>query len=302
LAKPLTAAGVSLETGGHAFGELRAANEMLDSPAALRGRMLEDGYLWLRGLVSTDDILDARRHITDRLGADGMLDPGYPGIDAVARPAYRMSFRPDLAQANPALHKVLYTGAIMQFFGAFLGETVLHYDFTWLRAVAPGMNSQPHCDIVYMGRGTFDVYTAWTPLGDVSIGDGPLMILEDSHRKAAELADYLHQDVDSYCLNGPNRERIESGALQWEFDGVLQHDAAALRRRLGGRWLTADFRAGDVLVFTMGTVHASIDNQSKRIRLSSDSRYQRASEPADHRWIGPDPVGHGTAGKRGRIC
>jgi len=66
--------------------------------------------------------------------------------------------------------------------------------------------------------------------------------------------------------------------------------------------LTADFRAGDVLTFPMHMVHASLDNPSDRIRLSSDSRYQPDSLPADERWVGEKPIGHGLAGKRGRIC
>ena len=52
----------------------------------------------------------------------------------------------------------------------------------------------------------------------------------------------------------------------------------------------------------MATVHASLDNHSNRFRLSSDSRYQLASEPADERWIGENPIAHGVAGKRSKIC
>ena len=39
-----------------------------------------------------------------------------------------------------------------------------------------------------------------------------------------------------------------------------------------------------------------------RLRLSTDTRYQRATEPADERWIGEDPAAHGERGKRGLIC
>jgi hypothetical protein len=84
--------------------------------------------------------------------------------------------------------------------------------------------------------------------------------------------------------------------------GWLSNQPAKLRERLGGRWLTNAFSAGDLLVFSVFTVHASLDNQSDKIRLSSDSRYQRASQPADERWIGPNPIGHGPEGKRGMIC
>lgn len=59
---------------------------------------------------------------------------------------------------------------------------------------------------------------------------------------------------------------------------------------------------GDALCFGMGLVHASLDNHTDRIRLSSDSRYQLASEPCDGRWIGENPVGHGLAGKKGKVC
>jgi ectoine hydroxylase-related dioxygenase (phytanoyl-CoA dioxygenase family) len=66
--------------------------------------------------------------------------------------------------------------------------------------------------------------------------------------------------------------------------------------------LTSEYRAGDALIFSMFTVHASLDNRSNRIRLSSDSRYQPASALADERWVGPNPIAHGQAGKRGKIC
>ena len=57
-----------------------------------------------------------------------------------------------------------------------------------------------------------------------------------------------------------------------------------------------------MLIFSIHTVHASLDNRSNRIRLSADSRYQRADEAADERWVGEKPIGHSQAGKRGRIC
>ena len=59
---------------------------------------------------------------------------------------------------------------------------------------------------------------------------------------------------------------------------------------------------GDLLVFSMFTMHASTDNHTRRIRLSSDTRYQLAGEPVDERWIGEDPPAHGIHSKRGLIC
>ncbi len=61
------------------------------------------------------------------------------------------------------------------------------------------------------------------------------------------------------------------------------------------------YETGDVLIFGMFTVHASLDNCTDRIRLSTDTRYQLASEPIDERWVGEVP-GHSEGGKRGKIC
>lgn len=298
----LTARGEEIDQAPDRFGRLRSSMDIIEDPAALRERMQEDGYLFLPGLLDRDQVVEARAELTRRLAAEGLLDPEYPEIEAVIRPGADSAFRPDLAMNNPALDRVLYDGAMMDFYSRFFGEAVRHYDFTWLRAAAPGKNTSAHCDIVYMGRGTFDVLTAWTPLGDIGIDDGVLMILEGSFKKREAIKEYLSRDVDTYCTNGPNAARIEKGEVTWEWDGVLEHDLAGLRDSLGGRWLTADFQMGDLLTFTMATIHASLDNHSNKIRLSSDSRYQRASEPADERWIGPNPTGHGLAGKRGRIC
>ena len=71
---------------------------------------------------------------------------------------------------------MLYSGRMMAFFANFLGGEVRHYDFTWLRTVAPGRGTAPHMDIVFMGRGTTNLYTTWTPLGDIPLELGGLMI------------------------------------------------------------------------------------------------------------------------------
>jgi hypothetical protein len=116
------------------------------------------------------------------------------------------------------------------------------------------------------------------------------------------LEHYVYRDVDTFCENkSKDAENAKSG--KWTFSGTLSHNPPVIRNKFGGRWLTTDFQAGDFITFGMFLVHASLDNRSdNRLRISSDSRYQRASEPIDERWVGPNPPGHTTAGKRGRIC
>lgn len=298
----LSSVGLELDTSHESFGHLVDSSDVASDFSALRQRMSEDGYLYLRGYLNRDEVVAARRFILAELEREGLLLPDSDADEAIARPGANVTFRPDLAQVNPPLHKVLYDGAMMRFWDSFFAEPTRHFDFTWLRVVAPGKGTAPHCDVVYMGRGTPELYTAWTPLSDIPLPMGGLMILEKSHRHQRLNANYGRKDVDAFCENRHPNWQGMGGSGNIRAGGALSLDPVKLRRNLGGRWLTSEFQMGDVLLFSVFTVHASLDNASDRIRLSSDSRYQRASQPADERWIGPNPTGHGPQSKRGMIC
>jgi ectoine hydroxylase-related dioxygenase (phytanoyl-CoA dioxygenase family) len=59
-----------------------------------------------------------------------------------------------------------------------------------------------------------------------------------------------------------------------------------LADRLNTRWLMADYEAGDMVVHSPYMIHASTRNESPdgRMRLSTDIRFQRASDRIDPRW------------------
>ena len=59
---------------------------------------------------------------------------------------------------------------------------------------------------------------------------------------------------------------------------------------------------GDLLTFGMKTVHASLDNAENSYRLSTDTRYQLATEPIDPRWVGPDTAEYAEKNRIGKIC
>ena len=299
----LTSFGQKLDVSPQAFGELRRSGDIAHDAAQLRDRMAEDGYLYLPGFLDVAEVLSVRREITDRLAANGAIDSGGQSMDAIYGAGGDIKAGHGRAVPGTPLFKLLNEGRMMAFYERLFGGAVRHFDFTWLRIVKPGRGTYPHCDVVYMGRGTFRLCTAWTPLGDIPLDLGGLMILENSHRQADKLKPYLRRDVDAYCTNHPDAGLIESGQKLWQdWDGRLSSNPVTLREKLGGRWLTADFKAGDLLTFGMATVHASLDNQSNRLRISCDSRYQLASEPADERWIGANPIAHGPGSKKGKAC
>src|SRR5205823_1275926 len=147
--------------------------------------------------------------------------------------------------------------------------------YKWLRVVSQGSFTGAHYDIVYMGRGTQRVTTVWTPLGDVPFEKGPLAVLCGSHRFERVKQTYGQMDVD--------RDHVE---------GWFSSDPVEMVDRYGGRWLTGELEMGDAILFTMFTMHGSLNNVTDRYRISCDTRYQRADEPVDERWIGENPMAH----------
>jgi len=270
----LTSHGFPVNTGPAAFGELRSANDILSDTDALRGRMAEDGYLLLRGYLDREVVRSARRELLTKLAAVGEVDTSRPLDEAVhsGTADWSPEFVRDL-RTGQALRVLCHQGRIMEFFARFFGEPARSFDHIWVRRVQPGGATGCHYDVVYMGRGTHELVTAWTPVGDVPFRDGPLAILEHSHRLEELKNTYGTLDVDRDRDNNPYG------------GGWFSKNPAEVQARFGGRWLTTEFQAGDVLVFTMFTLHCSLDNTSQRIRLSTDARYQPAAAPVDERWV-----------------
>lgn len=316
--------GKSLGTSMGDFGELHTSNDALHDRDELWRRIEEDGYLFLKGLLNKGEVLAARQEVMNRLMAAGVLDKRYPAMMGIAAPKEEIdgratgSFMPLMARDNPALDKVIHEGPMIRFYEFFLGGPVRYFDYTWFRVKRPGINTAttPHCDIVYMGRGTHNLFTSWIPYGDVPIDMGGLILLDGSHKLSELKATYGATDVDLFCENEGDARDVVAAAkaegreltaeertrIHWNSTGSYSNDAVVARAELGGRWLTAHYEVGDILVFGMHMMHASADNQSNQYRISSDTRYQLASEPADERWIGADPPAHGIRAKRGMVC
>ncbi|HYI23868.1 MAG TPA: phytanoyl-CoA dioxygenase family protein [Thermomicrobiales bacterium] len=298
----LVSQGKPLDMRAEALGELRESNGLLGDADALRRQMADDGYLFFRGLLDRDKVESARAEMLGRVAAEDGLDPSAPLLDGKLRENARVGFRPDLTRKSVALRDLLFDGEIMAFFTTFLGGEVRHFDYIWLRSVSPGRGTPPHGDSVFMNRGTLDLFTAWTPLGDIDTRLGGLIVLENSHKLEHIREAYGRLDVDTYCENRDGATVHSVPDIESWF-GQISSNPVELREDLGGRWLTTDFRMGDLLVFSMFTLHASLDNQTERhLRLSSDTRYQLMSEPVDERWIGEDPIAHGPEAKVGIIC
>ena len=278
----LTANGHPLDTSPDHFGELDVANALIGDARALREQMDDRGYLFFRGLLDPELVLAARREILLKYAIIGEIDDRYPIDDAVAGDgdgvlSANLRAFSDSVRTGAHYRRVTDGPEVLGVHEALLGGEVRVFDMRWPRFVRPGEGCGFHCDGPYMNRGTSRIYSSWIPLGRVEAREGALIVLEDSHRSPGLDAGYLDRDAD-----------IDQ--LTW-----LDDDPKIVQRAYGSRWLTTDFEPGDVLCFGMRTLHGALDNRSatKRCRLSSDSRYQRADEPADPRWNGADFEGHG---------
>jgi ectoine hydroxylase-related dioxygenase (phytanoyl-CoA dioxygenase family) len=138
-----------------------------------------------------------------------------------------------------------------------------------------------HYDLIYLRGGTDRICTSWIPIGDVPVERGGLVYFEGSdasgRRKEAEFA--------ARNRDQPPEERISAYNRNMK-TGWLSNNLAAMAAELDTRWLIADYEAGDMVVHSPYMVHASTMNvdPEKRIRLSTDIRYQRVRDAIDVRW------------------
>lgn len=305
---PLTMRGHAVDTSPGAFGELQDSSDLIHDADVLRERLADTGYLFLRGFLNRDAVMAARLEICHRLATRGILDDREPLLEAIPRPGANVSVRAmnntELTENNEALFRVLYTGRMVEFYRHLLKGPVLHFDFTWCRTIAPGIPAtSPHCDVVYMGRGTSNLYTSWTPMGNAPLLEGPLCVIPGSHKIQSLRENYCQIDVDTVCSN--RRRSDGTASPQSPSFGSLSNHPPRLRRALGMPFLTTNFKAGDLLIFSIFTIHCGLDNHGRRIRISTDSRYQRSDETVDNRWISVDgrpPIRHGEEARQELIC
>lgn len=271
-----------VESGTKYLGPpLRDCNALMNDRDALRARMEEDGYLLVRGLHPRDQVLAARRRIIEHMQKEpGTIKPDTDPMMAVIEPCkgdIAMMGQRQITHDRDVL-AVLQSKAVSDFFEVIFGEPAITFDYKWLRAIGTENFTGAHYDFVYMGRGSARLHSCWTPLGDVPVEQGGLALCIGSHKLEgfAKLRDtYGQMDVD--------RDKVR---------GFFSEDPFEIVDEFGGQWQTTDFKAGDVLIFGMHTMHMSLTNCTDRYRISCDTRYQPASDSVDERWIGEKPKAH----------
>ncbi|XP_022289032.2 1-deoxypentalenic acid 11-beta-hydroxylase-like [Crassostrea virginica] len=259
--------------------QLRDSNHLLNNPEALRKELHEKGYLFIRGFHNREEVLQARLSILEYVNEKAefkLLDPPTQGVldERCGRGCIPFMEGKNNITHSPVVLRVLEGQRPRQFFRRFFDTEARTFDFKWLRGINRRQFTGAHVDNVYMGRGSKNLYTVWTPFGDTSVEMGTLAVCEGSN-----------------CLPSFRRLQDTYGELDMEREGVegtgwFTEDPFEITTKFGGKWKTSDFQAGDVLIFTVRTVHMSTSNLTDNIRLSCDTRWQPADEEADPRFVG----------------
>jgi ectoine hydroxylase-related dioxygenase (phytanoyl-CoA dioxygenase family) len=265
------------------FGEMRQTSVTGKSPAQLSRRLATDGYLYLPRVLAAGPAESAARAVRSWLGAEGASSRELENLGFIQSSCLRR----DVAKTIETLADHEQLRKIAE--GLLSGPT-LKLDRTIVRAMPSGSATRPHCDTVYMSRGSKRALTFWVPITPTDRCSGSLMVLEKSHQlRNRAFRQYLKTDRDR---NGTwRRLKMRHGHVFIGGDS-FSTDPVATARQTRLKWLTSSFEPGDLVIFGLNTLHASLDNTKDEPRLSVDIRFQPMDEKADKRWIGPAPAGH----------
>lgn len=259
-----------------------------DEPSeVLQERFAREQYLFLRDVFTGAEVDEVRSEVFTQLYSVGEVES--PGADGIYTGDSRRAelagdlgeFWKDISQ-GAALRRLSHGDRITEIMSKVLGEPAVAHDYLFLRPAIPGRSTHLHYDHPFFARGSDRIVTVWTAYGDIPVKEGPLLVVDGSHT-FDDLVE-ASQGVDYESSNTPLVQLLD--------------DPTELARSRGVKLKTADFRAGDVILFSMTLLHGSLDNRSEqgRIRLSSDVRWQPACDPVDPRYVGEDPPGTTGAG------
>jgi ectoine hydroxylase-related dioxygenase (phytanoyl-CoA dioxygenase family) len=246
-----------------AFLPMRASNDLLGDPAALKARLDEDSYLYFEQVIDPAKLLRLREKILTALAEQGWvrgeaewLIKGVASGKPVHEGLEEYSLGYDAVQKIEEFHALAHDEDLLAVLRQVVGDTAFPHPLKIARLSFPAhyeVSTPPHQDFPN-NQGTPDLTASWIPVGDCPRDLGGLAILRGSHHY---------------------------GVLPLEFHGGAGNRQASLPVEMLEelRWVTTDYRMGDVLLFPSMTVHASLNNASEFfMRISVDFRYQQEGE------------------------
>ncbi len=245
------------------------SSPLLSDSVALKQRFDEAGYVYIRGLIDPECLLALRRQIVEICADCHWLKPGSDPMDAISWTMPKVEGEKeyfevyDRIQRLQDFHALAHEPSVLRLMRGLLGDTAFPHPLSIARLVFPesrDWSTPPHQDYVN-NQGTPDLYACWIPLSDCPQALGSLAILEGSHRLGLQPVEY--------SLGAGHRQTS------------LPPEARNLD------WVASDFKLGDVVAFHSLTIHRALANETDRMRLSVDFRYQAERQDTTERCLRP---------------
>jgi ectoine hydroxylase-related dioxygenase (phytanoyl-CoA dioxygenase family) len=223
----------------------------------LRAQMDAHGYVLIRRLFSPEDLNPLLRDVTAILYQAGWLCSDSDPLDRIANrgaacceddSAFKAVY--DQVFCLPSFHRLPHHPLLQQVMKQLVGPHLLIHPKHVGRLIFPNFEraiTPAHQDHTAVA-GDEETFTAWLPLHDCPMEQGPLRVLDGSHSFG------LQPTAGQTGCIPPGTER-------------------------GDGWVAGDLYAGDLLLFSSLTVHESAPNRSTRMRISLDCRFQSYQRP-----------------------
>jgi ectoine hydroxylase-related dioxygenase (phytanoyl-CoA dioxygenase family) len=285
--EPLVSNGFKLDMSKDSLGRLEPSDPTAPIKV-LREQFKSQGYLWLKGLLPSQDVLAFRARYFEAHRALGLLAKNSQAVEGIysgqAIDARKINQLANQIVRWAAYESFCFHPRIWQFYEAFMGGAVYLHKRKLIRHTLPHVDkcTGSHYDLTYLRGGTDTVCTSWIPIGDIPIEMGGLVYLEGSDKLGREIeADFSRKNADL-----PLEEQLSAYNKNMGEVGWLTKDLPALANKAQSRWLAADYETGDMVIHSAYMIHAATLNASSDnvMRLSTDIRYQLVNEQIDKRW------------------
>lgn len=275
----------------HLWGPLWEDVDLAASGEKIPTLLEEHGYVLLRQVLPDHEVLAARREVLMRLGDVGEVrEPVMRGIGSgkSSRPKPEEDQGQFWTSVNrgPALRQVTHGPVLRELMSRVFQSEARPHDLMYLRPMPPSATTSLHYDYPFFAGFVEPIYTAWIPLGDVPLSEGPLVVVEKSHE-----FDDLLDPLRALDFSGNHENDTVQSAAYAAQNQSHPIDLCAERKV---RLLSTNYQAGDLVIFSGFLMHGALDNNSAvgRVRLSCDLRFQKASESfEDRRYFGEQPQG-----------
>eukprot|EP01083_Nonionella_stella_P263638 895369_1 len=238
------------------------ATKLLDNLPVLRSKLSTDGYILLRNQIPTKLIDDGLQIIAKSLhetwkcidvdvdvkdertvddlyikgGSTGILLTGYKPITH-----------------NKSVLSLLHCDELISVMNKIFGDEAITYDTKWLRVKGKDEYTDEHSDYYRFIDSWNKLLTVWMPLMNIPLSRGPLAVCPRSH-----------------LLKFQNQNEIID--YKYEEDPELPNDFNTFNKT--AMWKSTNFKKGDLLIFDIRTIHASLVNKTNKFRISIDTRWQ----------------------------